>query len=152
MDKERATMQNDVWVYSDGGRCASGYKGTARDCFTRSVAIITGKDYQEVYDEINALGQTERTGKRKRGKSTARTGVYTRTARKYLKSLGYEWTPTMFIGQGCKIHLKADELPTGRLIVCVSRHYTAMIDGVVQDTHDPTRNGVRCVYGYYKKA
>jgi len=56
----------------DGGRAAAGYKGQAGDCVVRSIAIATGKPYQEVYDAINALAQSERTGTRKRGKSSAR--------------------------------------------------------------------------------
>ena len=55
----------------------------------------------------------------------------------------------MAIGQGCKVHLRADELPTGRLIVAVSKHITAVIDGVIHDTHDCSRSGTRCVYGYF---
>jgi hypothetical protein len=46
--------------------------------------------------------------------------------------------------------LKADELPAGRLIVSVSKHLVAVIDGVAHDTHDPSRGGTRCVYGYYR--
>jgi hypothetical protein len=38
----------------------------------------------------------------------------------------------------------------GRLIVSVSKHYTAVIDSVLYDTHDPTRGKSRCVYGYWK--
>jgi hypothetical protein len=56
----------------------------------------------------------------------------------------------MLIGQGCKVHLRSDELPSGRLIVRVSGHITSMIDGVLHDTYDCSRNGTRCVYGYYK--
>jgi hypothetical protein len=62
-----------------------------------------------------------------------------------------KWTPTMQIGLGCKVHLKPDELPQGRLVVCVSRHYTAVIDGVIHDNHDCSRDETRCVYGYYTK-
>ena len=138
------------WVFNDGGRELSGYKGRTGDCATRSIAIITGRPYQKVYDDINALSQCERIGKRKRGKSNARTGVYRQTVHKYLTKLGMTWTPTMFIGSGCKIHLKADELPSGKLLVSVSKHYTAVIDGVIHDTFDPSRNETRCVYGYYK--
>ena len=43
----------------------------------------------------------------------------------------------MAIGSGCKVHLADSELPFGRLVVSVSKHYTAVIDGVVHDTHDP---------------
>jgi len=35
--------------------------------------------------------------------------------------------------------------------VKVSKHLTAVIDGVMYDTHDPSRGGSRCVYGYYLK-
>jgi len=57
----------------------------------------------------------------------------------------------MFVGQGCKVHLRAGELPKGRLIVAVSKHLVAVVDGVVHDNHDPSRNGKRCVYGYWTK-
>src|SRR6516164_288534 len=43
----------------------------------------------------------------------------------------------MRIGQGCTVHLARGELPMGRLIVSVSRHVVAVIDGVIHDTHDP---------------
>ena len=138
------------YTYNDGGRAETGYKGDAGDCVCRSIAIATGKPYQEVYDELNELAKSERVGKRKRGKSSARNGVYKQTIRRYMKSIGWEWIPTMKIGQGCKVHLREDELPSGRLVVSVSRHVTAVINGVIHDTHDPSRGGTRCVYGYYK--
>lgn len=136
-------------IQDDGGRQAAGFKGSTDDCVCRSIAIATEKPYQEVYDALNELGKHERTGKRKRGKSSARTGVYKQTIRKYMASIGWQWVPTMQIGQGCKVHLKADELPKGRLVVSVSKHTTSMIDGVIHDTHDPSRGGTRCVYGYF---
>lgn len=74
------------FVCDDGGCAAAGYRGGAGDCVTRAIAIATGKPYQEVYDALNALGATERTGKRKRGKSSARGGVYKDTTRKYLEA------------------------------------------------------------------
>lgn len=143
--------------YDDGGRVEAGYKGQAGDCTVRAIAIATGKLYQEVYAEINLLAKSERVTK---GKSSARNGVRIATTRKYLKSLGWQWVPTMQIGSGCKVHLKADELPSGRLIVRVSKHITTVIDGVIHDTYNPQRNTIvvendikriarRCVYGYW---
>jgi hypothetical protein len=137
--------------FDDGGRKAAGYKGKTGDCVVRSVAIATGRPYQEVYESVNKLAGRERKGKRKRGISNARTGVYKGTTHKLLESLGWQWTPTMEIGSGCKVHLRADELPKGRLIVSVSGHLTAVIDGVIHDTHDPSRRGTRCVYGYWEQ-
>lgn len=137
------------YTYNDGGRAAAGFKGNAGDCVTRAISIATGKPYQEVYDAINAVSATERRGSRKRGMSSARTGVHKPTTRRYMESIGWQWIPTMQIGSGCKVHLRADELPPGRLVVMVSRHAVAVIDGIVHDTHDSTRDGNRCVYGYY---
>lgn len=139
-------------VYDDGGRAAAGYKGLASDCVCRAIAIAAEMPYQEVYDLINEYGRQERPSKRRKDRSNARTGVYRGTSRKILEDLGWKWVPTMQIGQGCKVHLKADELPAGRLVVRVSRHLVAVIDGVIHDTHDCTRGETRCVYGYFVKA
>jgi hypothetical protein len=140
------------WVFNDGGREAAGYRGTTGDCVCRAIAIATQRPYKEVYDLINAFSKSERMGKRKRGKSNARTGVYKNTVHKVMEHYGWKWIPTMQIGQGCKVHLRTEELPTGRLVVSVSKHETAVIDGVINDTYDCSRNGTRCVYGYYIKA
>ena len=139
------------YIFNDGGRKAADYKGHTGDCVTRSIAIVTGKSYKEVYDALNKLSETEYLGKRMKRNSNARTGVHRKTYQKYLESLGYEWIPTMQIGQGCTTHLRSDELPAGRLIVRVSKHITSMIDGVINDTYDCSREGSRCVYGYFIK-
>ena len=139
------------FIYHDGGRRAAGYQGSTGDCVVRAIAIATQIPYQQVYDALNELAKDERTGKRKRGVSSSRNGVYRFTYDRYLKSLGWTWKPTMQIGSGCKVHLRSDELPMGRLIVSVSRHMTAVVDGAICDTHDPSRNGTRCVYGYWYK-
>ena len=137
--------------FNDGGRQKAGFKGHTGDCVTRAIAIVTGKPYKEVYDTINTMSINERITKRKKKKSNARTGVFRKTYQKYLESLGYVWIPTMQIGQGCKIHLRSDELPSGHLIIRVTKHITTMIDGVINDTHDCSRQGTRCVYGYFQK-
>lgn len=139
------------YTYNDGGRAAAGYKGHAGDCVTRAIAIAAELPYQEVYDRVNALAVHERRGKRKRGISNARTGVYKATRSRLLEALGFVWTPTMSIGSGCQVHLRDGELPMGRLVVSVSKHLVAVIDGVIHDTHDPSRGGTRCVYGYWQQ-
>jgi hypothetical protein len=136
--------------FDDGGRLAAGYRGKAGDCVVRAIAIATGQPYQQIYDLVNSAAVHERTGKRKRGKSNARTGVYRTSIKRVMNSLGWVWTPTMQIGSGCTVHLRADELPSGRLVVSVSKHLTAVIDGVIHDTHDCSRRGTRCVYGYWQ--
>lgn len=144
-------IEADHWVYDDGGRAEAGFRGETRDCVTRAIAVATQMPYKEVYDLVNAYGKKERSSKRRRGKSSARTGVYRQTTRRIMADLGWTWVPTMKVGEGCRVHLRADELPPGRLVVKASKHLVAVIDGVVHDTHDSTRGGTRCVYGYWKK-
>jgi len=139
------------FVFHDGGRATAGYKGKTGDCVTRSIAIATGKTYQQVYDALNQFAETERIGKRKRKRSNSRTGVFRKTYQSYLESLGWQWTSTLSIGSGCQVHLRASELPPGPLIVKVSRHLTAVIDGVLYDTYNCSRAGTRCVYGYFSQ-
>ena len=38
----------------------------------------------------------------------------------------------MHIGSGCKVHLRDGELPSGRLVVSVSKHMVAVVDGVIR--------------------
>ena len=131
-----------TWHHNDGGR-SKYFKGTdAGDCVVRALSICTGRDYKEIYDELFAL-----TGE------SPRDGVLTNTTEVrhwYFPKQGLVWTPTMKIGQGCKVHLCKDELPAGRLICKLSKHLVAVIDGVVHDTYDCTRDGTRCVYGYWR--
>jgi len=134
------------WHYSDGGRAAAGFKGKAGDCATRAIAIATGKPYREVYDALAALHATGKTGG---GKRTARNGISTEDAKRYMASLGWRWVPTMGIGTGCTMTLNG--LPYGSTVARVSKHYVAVIDGVAYDDHDSTREGKRCVYGYFVK-
>ena len=147
-----ARLAMTPFVYDDGGRAEAGYHGETGDCVVRAIAIATERSYQEVYDAINDAAQGERCRGRRRGrKSSARLGVYKETYRRYLESLGWQFVPTMGIGTGCRVHLRTDELPGGRIIASLSKHLVAVIDGTVHDTSDPSRGGTRCVYGYFSK-
>ena len=153
------------YLRDDGGRIAAGFKGRAGDCVCRSIAIASGKPYADVYGVLALSTGSQRATKRGKRSASARSGINVRRKwfRDYMRSLGFTWVPTMRIGEGCKTHLLRGELPMGRLVVAVSKHYTAVVDGVIHDTHDPTRatiiteNGVtrmthRCVYGYWQLA
>ena len=127
------------YVFSDGGRAAAGFRGTTDDCAVRAVSIATGMPYREVYDGLFELA----------GKSP-RKGVLRKHVEKFLHGGGaWKWTQTMGIGTGCKVHLTDDELPSGTLIVSLSKHYAAVVDHTIYDNHDPQRDGTRCVYGYW---
>ena len=172
--------------FNDGGREAAGYKGKTGDCVCRSIAIATGRPYKEIYERLAKGNASQRSSKNDRRsktthkKETAAHGIFVTRQwfKDYMKELGFEWIATMQIGQGCKVHLNENELPKGRLVVSVSRHYTAVIDGVINDTYNPADRGAtvyglgysdlpkgaklmengngyvynpeRCVYGYWK--
>ena len=131
------------WVYTDGGRQEAGFEGDARDCVCRAIAVASQRPYRQVYDELAAANKAAG------GTRSARNGIPKKVIRKYLSDMGWTWTPTMKIGQGCKVHLTPEELPAGRIICSVSRHLCAVIDGVLHDSHDCSRGGNRCVYGYW---
>lgn len=158
---EAARASTDVerarWVYHDGGRAAAGFRGEAGDCVVRAVAIAAELPYLEVYESIFDLARPVPVRRR-----AARDGAgYSRSPRKGVRknvlrafiegTMGWKWTPTMFIGSGCTVHLRREELPPGRLIVRTSKHAVAVIDGVIYDTDDPSRDGTRCVYGYWQR-
>jgi len=131
--------------FNDGGRAAAGYKGDAGDCVCRAIAIAADLPYQDVYDRL-AEGNASQKKRR-----SARNGISVKHKwfKDYMRELGFRWTPTMQIGSGCQVHLKTEELPGGRIICNVSKHVCAVIEGTIHDTHDPSRDGSRCVYGYW---
>lgn len=127
--------------YHDGGRQVVGMRGRGRDCVVRAIAIALERPYAEVAAELERLY----------GLPAHVQGIPRAVYHAYLAEAGWTWTPTMGIGTGCTVHLRAEDLPAGRLLVKVSRHLVAVVDGVIHDTHDPTRGGRRCVYGYYQR-
>lgn len=161
-----------AWLYDDGGRADAGFKGQTSDCVVRAIAIAAKLDYREVYDDLYRLGlawadrkmMTKRAQKiiaedggsdevqvwrEVRRRVSPRLGVSPAVYKPYIAKLGFGWTPTMQIGSGCRVHLRSEELPDGRLIVRCSRHIVAVIDGELRDIGDPSRGGTRCVYGYW---
>ena len=137
------------WRFHDGGRADAGLAtGTdAGDCVCRAIAIATGIGYREVYallaDEAAAQGHAR----------SARDGVPRKVYDRVLAALGWEWRSCTTIGSSDRVHLAVGELPhEGPLIARLSKHLSAVVDGVVLDNHDPTRGGTRMVYGYWTPA
>lgn len=156
----RATARGQAlgFQFNDGGREAAGFKGGAGDCVVRAIAIAAELPYMQVYEDLriaNATYAEQRNDKLARRLaekgSSPRNGNHRNVFHDYILGHDFEWVPTMKIGAGCQVHLLANELVEGRLIVKVSKHLSAVIDGVIHDTHNPSRGGSRCVYGYYIK-
>ena len=145
-----------TFMFNDGGRSETKFKGTAGDCAVRAISIAFELPYMTAYELMRDANQQFAESHRckvakriqKNGPSP-RNGNFRKPFHALMNELGATWVSTMSIGSGCKVHLCADELPKGRLIANVSKHYTAVIDGIINDTYDCSRNGTRCVYGYW---
>jgi len=137
------------WNLNDGGKPDS-VLGQG-DCVVRAIAIAGNLPYKDVADALRPRCKTYNDkGYKAASKSGVTIGINKRVYHEWLLANGWTWTPTMFIGQGCKVHLRKNELPSGRLIASLSKHLCAVVDGVIQDTYDPSREETRCVYGYYQ--
>jgi hypothetical protein len=149
-------MSKMPWVKSDGGRKAAGFKGNAGDCVCRAIAIAADLPYAEVYARLAAETGKQRATKvhPKQRAASASHGIDTGRwwFTNYMRELGFTWTPTFRNGYGWWCTLKPGELPMGRLVVSLSRHSVAVIDGVIYDNHHCSRGRRRCVYGYWQLA
>ena len=135
--------------FADGGAREAGFEALARDCVVRSFAIATGKPYADVRNDVLRLAKLERPRNGKL-RSTPRNGVHKPTIQKLAAEYGMRWTPTMSIGSGTTVHVRTGELPeSGRHVLSLSKHVTALVDGVIFYTDDPSRDGTRAVYGYW---
>jgi hypothetical protein len=133
-----------LFQYSDGGRAAAGYKGSAGDCGVRAAAIATGREYKKVYDELfrrsKALHSTSRKRSVKRAaartsKASPRAGVFREVMGPYMLEAGAKWVPLASIGsKPIRVREVAARWPGQRLVMSVARHYSAMVNGVNQDT------------------
>lgn len=128
--------------YNDGGRSKYFEATNVGDCVVRAIAIATNNDYMAIYNAIAKLGN-----------QTPRNGVKKSTTRKFIEQqLKWRWVPLMGIGTGCRVHLTNNELPEhGTIIVQLSKHLACVKDGTLFDTYDCSRDGTRCVYGYWIK-
>lgn len=144
--------------YHDGGRADSGYIGEAKDCVVRAIAIAAELPYEQVKIDLTqrqadyAKNHRDRHAKKiQKRNDVMHAGVHKPVYASYIESLGFRWVSTMSVGSGCTVRLTTKDLPTGRLICRLSKHLCSVIDNVLYDTHDCSRMGRRCVYGYWIK-
>jgi hypothetical protein len=179
--KSNSSEQGVYWQFNDGGRGEAGFQGETGDCVCRAVAIATGKPYAEVYGELIDRGwncwepwnrsyrDNEEYWLTHRDFYDPENDIYLsekefrqigfwrdpddgsaiakmearRREDSYLKSLGWQYTET----SGAPWRA----LPAGRLIVQISGHLVAVIDGVICDTVDCSRGGTACIHGYWRE-
>jgi len=126
------------FTFNDGGRSRY-FKGRAGDCAARAMSIALELDYKLCYDEL-AKAHSAKTGKR-----SARNGIYKDDFNVVLNRHGWVWRSAPKL-DGRKA--RSVDMPRGRVIVRMARHFAAVVDGVLHDTWDSSS---KMVYGYWVK-
>lgn len=125
------------YQYSDGGRESAGLKSKT-DCGIRAVAIACQMDYSEARKLLK-----EYAAKGRQGSKAISRGIYRDDMDAALRSIGWVWYPSpRFAGRKARY----SDLPQGRFIARMARHYAAVVDGVLMDSWDSSR---KMVYGYW---
>lgn len=128
-----------MFIFSDGGRQAAGFKGVSGDCAVRALSIATGLEYRHSMKLIK-----EFAARGKQGNKAIAKGVYKEDLDALLRSLGWTWkTAPKFTGRKAMY----SDIP-GIAIVRMARHYAAVLDGELHDSWDSSG---KMVYGYWTK-
>ena len=127
------------FVYNDGGREKSGFKGTAGDCGARAMAIALGISYKDAYKELAQANKDMGFAK------SARNGIMKNVYDMVLKRHGWAWhSAPKFDGRKAR----CSDMPEGKVIARQSKHFVAVIDGIPNDIWDCNH---KMVYGYWKE-
>jgi len=114
------------YTYNDGGRGKAGYRGEARDCVCRAIAILTESPYEEVYQRISEFN-------RKLGRpASARNGVTWKQVPKLLELFGFERMKLPPV----KPTYREAYYTFGDCLVSTTKHVAALKDGLLQDIVD----------------
>lgn len=132
-------MRIKNYEYNDGGR-SEFFKGKREgDCVPRSIAIATGKSYQEVWQELHVIaydsGYAYNTNK---------------TYLEYLESIGWEEVKL----PRNSFRMNEFPMPDDFVILYINSHLVAALDDTVYDIWDVRRNSTGnspYVHRYYRK-
>ena len=116
------------YMYDDGGRAASGAKGSARDCVVRALAIVTNMDYADAYHAGAAVNRENGDGVK-----SARNGVPKQVTEILYKANGLR---RVALPRGSKPTFTAAHRTYGNCVVTTTKHVCALIDGNLRDTND----------------
>ena len=132
-------MTNLNFAYNDGGRAATGRKGSAGDCGVRAMSIALGLDYDACYKELAQANKDN--GRAKSVRSGIMKDVYAAVLNRY----GWVWhSAPKFDGRKAR----CSDMPDGMVIARQSRHFVAVSWRTANDTWDCTE---KMVYGYWAK-
>ena len=109
---------------------ANPYGNNISDCVIRSISVLTNKNWHEVYDELSDLAN-------KKGLLFSNVKfVEDYLDSKYPRECHY----SKEVGEFAK------EYPYGKYAVTMDNHITAIVDGVIIDTFNPSNRIMRCAW------
>ena len=109
---------------------ANPYKRHIDDCVIRSISLLTGKTWDETYDELSDMASDDRL------MFDSVEFVEDYLDDRYRRECHYSKTVGEF----------ANEYPSGKYAVTMNGHITAIINGIIYDTFDPSRRIMRCAW------
>lgn len=139
-----------LFIKSDGGRAAAGYKGSARDCGVRAAALVTGADYRDTYAALFDRQRAFKAASKKKcvinRSASPRNGVWHMVMHQHMADAGAQWIALAEIGGDVvRVRDVSERWPVGRIMIRLARHYSAIIDGVNYDTWE--QHPEKRVYG-----
>lgn len=128
-----------TYVYTDGGRVEAGLK-TKTDCGIRAMAIACNISYIEAR---KVLKEVSKSGKL--GSAAIARGIYKEDMEVALKRYGFvRKSSPKFKGRKARY----SDLPKGRIVAHMAKHFAAVIDGTLYDSWDSSG---KMVYDYWIK-
>ena len=128
-----------AYQHNDGGKAGAGFKGNG-DCGIRAVAIALELPYN---DSRKLLKEYAKKGKQGNGQISR--GIYKEDMDAALRSRDWIWrSAPKFTGRKARYQ----DIPRGRVIVRMAKHYAVVIDGVLLDAWNSSE---KMVYGYWEK-
>ena len=109
---------------------ANPYGNNISDCVIRSLSVLTNRNWHDVYNELSDLAN-------KQGLLFSNVEfVEDYLDNKYDRECHYSK----------KVGEFAYEFPKGKYAVTMNNHITAIIDGVIVDTFNPSERIMRCAW------
>ena len=107
---------------------ANPYGNNVSDCVIRSLSVLTNRNWHDVYDELSDLANDV-------GLLFSNVNfVEDYLDKRYKRTCHYSKTLKEF----------TEEFPKGKYAVTMDNHITAVIDGYIIDSFDPSERVIRC--------
>lgn len=110
---------------------ANPHKRNIDDCVIRAISILTNRTWNDVYEELGDLANKDSM------MMDSVVFVEKYLDSRYLRKCHYSKTLEEFV----------KEFPKGKYAVTMNGHITAVIDGVIYDTFNPSNRIIRCSWG-----